>query len=610
MKNLELAKLFEHAAEVLALLEENAFKIIAYRKIARVLEELPDDIEKLAAANKLETIPGIGKSSADHILEYLRSGQIAEFEDLFSQIPAGVLQMMKIPTLGPKTASILWREGGITSIEQLKAGIDAGTLAELKLKGLGEKKLQKIRENLAHLETTAGRLRLGEAFQIATEIVAFLKTLPGVIHAQYCGSLRRGKETIGDIDIAVCIPNDNDDQSRDRKGATGTDSPHGRTLPVAAQIADAIRQSDFCGSVIQAGPTKTSFRTPPPTGIQVDVRIVPEESFGAALQYFTGSQAHNVKLREMAIKKGLKLNEWGVFKVIGNKEQQIAGDTEESVYAALGLPWIPPELREDHGELETRNLKLETLVALSDIRGDLHLHTTASDGTNSIDELIAEAKRRGYQYIAITDHSKSQFQANGLKVDRLIEHVKAIRAAAKEAEKSGILVLAGSEVDILADGSLDYEDEILTQLDWVVASPHTAFTQDTDAATQRLVRAVANPYVHVIGHPTGRKFPSRRGLEPDMSKVIFAAARNGTALEINANDERLDLRDVHVRMAVDAHVPICINTDAHALDNFNCMIYGILTARRGWASKGDVLNTRSLEEFKKWRKQRKEQAMW
>jgi DNA polymerase (family 10) len=315
---------------------------------------------------------------------------------------------------------------------------------------------------------------------------------------------------------------------------------------------------------------------------------------------------------------GLKVNEWGVYKVAGGKEEKIAGETEEGVYGALGLAWMPPEMREDRGEIEwaaenakreTRNAKLE-LITLGDIRGDLHMHTTASDGACSIAEMVAEGKRRGYQYVAITDHSKSQFQANGLKVDRLLEHIAAIHAVAKEAAKSGMLVLAGSEVDILADGSLDYEDDVLAKLDWVVASPHAALTQEMEPATQRLVKAAGNPYVCVIGHPTGRLIPSRRGLEPDMAKVIFAAARHGVALEINAHYFRLDLRDVHARMAVEAHVPLCINTDAHGLADFDMMKYGILTARRGWATAGDVLNAWPVEKFRKWMKERKEMAGW
>jgi DNA polymerase (family 10) len=610
VKNLEIAKLFERTAEVLAVLGENSFRVLAYKKIARVLEELPHDVVKLAADHELENLPGIGKSSAEKIHEYLRTSRIAEFDDLLAQIPVGVMEMIKIPSVGPKTAAILWHEGNVTTIDALKAAIDAGTLTHIK--GLGEKKLQKIKENLAHLNASAGRIRLGDAMPLAVEFVAFLKSLPHVIDAQFCGSLRRGKETIGDIDITVAAHDQH-----------------------AAAIAEAVTKHPFTAQVIQTGQSKTSIRTG--NGIQIDVRVVPPESWGAAIQYFTGSQAHNVRVREIAVKKGLKVNEWGVYRVENSKlktqnakpakpdddGERIAGDTEASVYEAVGMCWIPPEMREDRGEIEwalaefnkIKNQKSKIknpphLVELADIRGDLHMHTLASDGSNTLEQLVAEAKRRGYQYIAITDHSKSQFQANGLRADRLIDHIAAIHAIAKEAEKSGILVLAGSECDILADGSLDYEDELLAKLDWVVASPHAALSQDSEAATERLIRACANPYVSVIGHPTGRIVPSRRGLEPDMTKVIFAAARSGIALEINANYHRLDLRDVHVRMAVEAHVPLCINTDAHALPDFDQMSYGILTARRGWAQTSDILNTRPLEEFKKWLATRKTQQSW
>ncbi len=627
MKNLEVAKLFERMADILALLEENAFKVIAFRKIARVIEELPQALEAVAEAGEkeLEKLPGIGKSSAEKIKEYLRTGKVAEFEELATQVPAGVLEMMRIPTLGPKTAALLWREGGIKAVAELKSKIEDGTLLKMGIAGVGEKKLQKIMENLAHLATSSGRIRLGEAMPIAEALVEFLAGLKGVEAVEFCGSLRRGKETIGDIDIAVAAKQED-----------------------AAAIGVAVTKHAIAASVIQVGESKTSIRTS--NGVQVDVRVVPVESFGAALQYFTGSTAHNVKLRERAIKMGLKLNEWGVFRMDGKKEVRIAGETEAGVYEVLGLAWMPPEIREDRGEIEwamenakreTRNAKEKPrrnaergignaegktpdhgsritdqdphaidLVEIANIRGDLHTHTVASDGSNSIEEMVAEAKRRGYQYIAITDHSKSQFQANGLKADRLLDHIKAIHAVAKNAEKSGILVLAGSEVDILADGSLDYEDELLEKLDWVVASPHAALTQESDAATARLVRAASNPYVNVMGHPTGRIVPSRRGLEPDMAKVIMAAARAGTAMEINANYHRLDLRDMHVKMAVDAGVTICINTDAHGFADFDQMIYGILTARRGWARKGDVLNTKSLPEFKKWLKGRREMAGW
>lgn len=593
MKNLEIASLFQRTADVLALLEGDTFRILAYRKIARVLSELPHAVEKLSPKD-LQSLPGIGKSSAQRITEYLSTGKIAEFEDTLAQVPAGVLEMTHIPSLGPKTAALLWKEAGITTIDDLKAKIDNGSL--LHLPGLGEKKLKKIRANLDHVATAAGRIRLGEALPLAHALVDYLKALPGVLNVAYCGSLRRGKETIGDIDIAVAA------------------EPQ-----FADAISTAVTKHTFAASTIQAGPSKTSILTG--HGVQVDVRTVPPKSWGAALQYFTGSQHHNVKLRQLALKKGYTLNEFALSKLNADKsETPVASETEEQIYNTLGLAWIPPEMREDNGEieaattaLETRNPKLETpfnLVTIDQIRGDLHTHTTASDGSHSIEEMVAEAKRRGFQYLAITDHSKSQFQANGLKADRLLDHIQKIHAVAKEAIKSNFLLLAGSEVDILADGSLDYEDDLLAKLDWVVASPHAALSQESDAATARMVRVAANPYVCVIGHPTGRLVPSRRGIEPDMEKVIFAAARNGIALEINANTHRLDLRDTHARLAVQANVPLCIDTDAHSFSDFDELPCGILTARRAWATPQNILNTRPLESFQQWLKDRKQMAGW
>lgn len=588
-KNAEVAALFERTADVLAIQGANSFRVLAYRKIARTLEETPHDIETLAASEALDELPGIGESSADKIREYLRTGHIAEFESIWSDVPPGVMQMMRVPAVGPKTAALLWQEGSITTIEELKAKLDQPDYGNLnKIPTLGNKKLQKIKQNLAFLETAAARVRIGQALPIALALVHDIQQIKGVQDAQYCGSLRRGKETVGDIDIAVAA-----------------DPQFGQP------ISDALTAHPLVADVLGSGPTKTSFRTT--AGLQIDVRVVPPASYGAAVLYFTGSKEHNVRLRERAIKRGLKLNEWGLFKTTqdAQEETQIAGASETDVYNALDLAYIPPEMREDNGEIDAaekaHGAKKQTALELVEphhIRGDLHMHTTASDGTRSIEDMVAECKRRGYLYCAITDHSKSQFQANGLRSDRLLEHIKAIHAVAREAK--GILVLAGAEVDILADGSLDYEDDILAQLDWVVASPHAALSQETDPATQRLVRAAANPYVHVLGHPTGRIVGSRRGLEPDMQKVIFAAARNGIALEINANHHRLDLRDSHARLARDANVPICINTDAHAYEDFNEMPYGILTARRAWLSPTQVLNTLPLPAFKKWLKAKKD----
>ena len=582
-RNQDIAELFNRAADVMALLEENSFRVLGTRKVARIIEDLPEDVKTLQDQNRLEQTPGIGKSTVDKISEFLRTGHISEFEELAGRVPAGVLEMLAISSVGVKTAHQLWKEAGITSVAELKKHLVEGTMP--KLKGFGEKKQLKIRQNMEFMEEAGKRIGIGWALPLAEAYCDTVAKVTGVSQVQYCGSLRRGKETIGDIDILVCS--------------------EAEAVPV---ITAAILAHEQTQQTVGAGETKISIRTR--AGLQVDFRIVAAQHWGAALQYFTGSKEHNVRLRELAIKRGLKLNEWGLFR----DQQSVAGENEPGIYTALELAWLPPEMREDRGEIELAGLmykrlrgesikvtdsRLEYLardipalwpvLQLSDMRGDLHSHTTASDGHCSIDDMIAEAKRRGYEYFAITDHSKSQVQANGLRVDRLMEHIKAIHAAA--AKVKGITILAGSEVDILADGSLDYPDEVLQQLDWVVASPHSALSQESEAATARLIRAAANPLLDVIGHPTGRLVGGRRGLEPDMKAVIMAAARSGVALEINSHDLRLDLRDIHARMAVEAAVPLCINTDAHQREDMDKMIYGILTARRAWAQPGNVINT-------------------
>ena len=582
-RNQDIAELFNRAADVMALLEENSFRVLGTRKVARIIEDLPEDVKTLQDQNRLEQTPGIGKSTVDKISEFLRTGHISEFEELAGRVPAGVLEMLAISSVGVKTAHQLWKEAGITSVAELKKHLVEGTMP--KLKGFGEKKQLKIRQNMEFMEEAGKRIGIGWALPLAEAYCDTVAKVTGVSQVQYCGSLRRGKETIGDIDILVCS--------------------EAEAVPT---ITAAILAHERTQQTVGAGETKISIRTR--AGLQVDFRIVAAQHWGAALQYFTGSKEHNVRLRELAIKRGLKLNEWGLFR----DQQSVAGENEPGIYTALELAWLPPEMREDRGEIELAGLmykrlrgesikvtdsRLEYLardipalwpvLQLSDMRGDLHSHTTASDGHCSIDDMIAEAKRRGYEYFAITDHSKSQVQANGLRVDRLMEHIKAIHAAA--AKVKGITILAGSEVDILADGSLDYPDEVLQQLDWVVASPHSALSQESEAATARLIRAAANPLVDVIGHPTGRLVGGRRGLEPDMKAVIMAAARSGVALEINSHDLRLDLRDIHARMAVEAAVPLCINTDAHQREDMDKMIYGILTARRAWAQPGNVINT-------------------
>ncbi|MGC8560885.1 MAG: PHP domain-containing protein [Phycisphaerae bacterium] len=601
-KNNDLARLFNRAADVLALLDENQFRILALRKVARVVEDMAEPIENVAAENRLESIPGIGKHSAEKIQEYLRTGHIAEFEQLAAQVPSGVLDMLNISSVGVKTAYLLWKEAGITDIPSLKKALQAGTITGIK--GFGEKKQANIKQNLAFMETAGARIGLGYAAPLAHELLHLVQSLPGVAQATYCGSLRRGKETVGDLDILI------------------SSDPDAAPDAIARQLAEAVKRHPEVEHLTAEGDTKVSLRTR--LGLQVDFRIVPPASWGAALQYFTGSKEHNVRLRQRASERGMKLNEWGLFR----GETRIAGENEEDIYHALQLAFICPEMREDRGEIELAEAlfqaaagqavhpadpRLEFIgktipevwrsVDLTDIRGDMHMHTTASDGHESIEAMITAAKKRGYQYIAITDHSKSQVQAGGLSVDRLMKHIEAVRAAA--AKVCGIEVLAGSEVDILADGSLDYPDDVLAKLDWVVASPHSALTQEGEAATARLIRAVSHPLVDVIGHPTGRLIGGRRGMETDMQKVVMAAARSGGALEINSHDMRLDLRDVHARLAVEAGVPLCINTDAHQISDFDKLPFGMATARRAWARAENILNTWPLEKIRAWQKKRR-----
>ncbi len=595
--NTDISELFEKSADLMAVLGVNSFKVLATRKVARLLRDCPRNVEELASSGELDNMPGIGQHSAEKIREYLRTGNISEFQQLAGEVPPGVLAMMNISGLGVKTAALFWREAGITTMDELRRRLDDGSL--LNLPGMGAKKLAKIKENLAYSTGQANRRRIGEALPIARDFCQLLQAIPGIVRTTFCGSLRRGRETIGDIDILVCSD-----------------------APVHQQIHTAVGRHPQVAQLLAVGETKISFRTN--LDMQVDIRVVPTPSWGAAMQYFTGSKEHNVRLREMATVKALKLNEWGLFA----GDTAIAGETEEGIYEALGLAWIPPEMREDRGEVTLAQNMLSHAPAqlkaafpfladapstwqtlqVADIRGDLHTHTIASDGTCTIAEMVAAAKHRGYEYIAITDHSKSQFQANGLSSQRLLDHIAAIHAVAREVH--GIRVLAGAEVDILADGSLDYEDDLLRKLDWVIASPHAALSQETDAATTRLVRAASHPLVHVLGHPTGRLVGKRRGLEPDMPRVVMAALRSGVALEINANDMRLDLRDTHVRLAVEAGVPLCINTDAHSIEDFSQIDYGVLTARRGWARKANILNTRSGVQLEQWMQARRQSDEW
>lgn len=571
--NADLSALFEEFASMLEILGANKFKVLAFQKVARTLDAMAEDAATLARSpGALEAVDGIGASSAAKIREFVDTGRIAELEDLRREVPAGLRDLLGISGIGPKTIALLWKERGVTDRATLKAKLAAGELAGIK--GFGEKKIQNIAESIALAEQSAGRIRLGEALPIAETVVAMMEAVPGVRRVAYAGSLRRGRETIGDIDV-LCSSDD----------------------PPSAHAA--FRAMPGVVKVLVSGETKTSVVTD--RGVQVDLRTLPLASFGAALMYFTGSKEHNVRLRERAIAMGMRLNEYGLFVDDGKEGPQhrgvvpIVSATEEEVFARLDLPWVPPELREDRGELGQAP---PALLRTEDLRAELHAHTRASDGHMTIDELVLAAQAKGYHTVAVTDHSKSSVQANGLSPERLREHIRAVREAA--ARHPDMTVLAGSEVDILVDGRLDYDDDLLAELDIVVASPHASLRQETPAAMKRLLRAIEHPATRILGHPTGRIINGRPGLDLDIRELVAAAREHDVALEINANPLRLDLRDVHVRAAVEGGALIAVNCDSHEREHLDFARYGVLTARRGWLPADRCVNTWASERLRSW----------
>lgn len=580
--NTELSDLFRNFAAIMEIRGESPFKAIAFSKVSRILKDMTFDVRQLCEDGKLADVEGLGASSCRIISEYVKTGRSAEFEEAAQSVPAGLLPLLDIPGLGPKTISTLWKQRGVTNLEELVKAIDGGALAGLK--GIGEKKIESIKQGIALRAQAAQRLGIVDALPIAESLVARLRELKSVKQAGIAGSLRRRRETIGDVDL-ICSLKDH---------SSGGD------------VSAAFVQFPEVQRILGQGTTKASVLVV--GGLQVDLRIVPPDNFGAALLYFTGSKDHNVKLRGRALDRGLTLNEWGLYKLDEYDKaakrtaeapavKPVASKTESDVYAKLGLAFVEPELREDRGEIEAAvNGRLPKLVALSDIRGDLHMHTTASDGQASIEEMAEAVIALGYEFIAITDHSKSQVIANGLSEERLLKHVQAIHKAADRIK--GIKLLAGCEVDILPDGRLDFEDAILAELDIVVASPHISLKQDEAKATDRLLRAIENPYVNIIGHPTGRLINRREGLPLSFPKIFAAAAKTGTALEINAGYPRLDLNDIHARGAIEAGCHLAIDTDAHSTDELSTLNYGIDVARRAWATPGHVINCFTFAKLK------------
>ena len=590
-RNDELAARLQQMADLMELTGADRFRVAAHARAARTVEAVSGDIDELADdRDALLAIEGVGAKMADKIQEFSRTGRIAEHEELLREVPKGLLQVMDIPGLGPKTVRLLWQELGVESVDDLKRVIDDGSI--LNLPRMGEKTVANIRDAIAFAAASAERTPLGVALPAALELAERLRGVKGVTRVDYAGSVRRGQETIGDLDILACA----------KDGAAAHEMF--RTMPEVEKV-------------LAAGETKSSVRLVTSRGrkLQADLRTVSPEHYGAALLYFTGSKEHNVRLRERAIRMGMTLNEYGLYKEAkGEKaegapqsrgEKPVAAKTEEDVYAALGLPWIPPELRQGTTELDHERDHDFGLIEIADIKAELHAHTDASDGEMSIVELAEQAKARGFHTIAVTDHSKSQPIAGGLRPDRLLEHIEHIHAA--RARVKGITILAGSEVDILADGSLDYADDVLAKLDIVVASPHAALKQDPETATKRLLRAVRHPLVHVLGHPTGRLINRREGLSPDMRAIALAAAEHRTALEINANWLRLDLRDAHVRLALEVspETLIAIDCDVHRPADFDMLGFGVLTARRGGLTPDRCVNAWTAKTLHAWLKSKR-----
>ena len=564
MEILKLSGIFSEIADILEINGDNAFKVRAYRKASQVIGALPEGTKK----EELISLHGIGKGIAKKIEEFSETGKLGYYEEIRKTLPEGVMELLKIPNVGPKTASALYNELGIKSIGELEKALRERSIRALS--GMGEKKEENILKGLRLLrEGGENRVLLGVALPFAQLIIKRLSRLKEVHKISMAGSLRRMRETVGDVDILAA-------------------SAHPQ------KIMDTFVEMQEVAQVLAHGKTKSSVVMR--NKLQVDVRIVGKECFGAALQYFTGSKGHNIRVRELANKKGLKVNEYGVFRIDDNRK--IAGADEPGIYTCLGLDFIPPELREGGDEIEMAGKGgLPSLVELKDIKGDLHIHSVWSDGSDSISELVKSAKKVGYAYIAITDHSASLKIAKGLPCDVLERQIYEIKKMNRRLKN--FYVLSGIEVNINADGSLDCEDELLSKLDIVIASIHTGFNGSRDTMTRRITKAMQNKYVNVIGHLTGRYIQSRPPYELDIDEVFRQAKKTGTYLELNAFPDRLDINDAYCRKAKEHGIGVCIGTDSHSKGHLPYISYGVGTARRGWLGRDDVINTLPLSELLK-----------
>jgi DNA polymerase (family X) len=572
LSNHELAEVFQTIANLLEVKGEVIYKILAYRKAADSLNSLGQDVTEYWREGNLTKIPGVGKAIADKIDELLTTGRLEYLEELRAEVPHSLAKLLEVPDLGPKKIALFWQVLGITTLEELEAAARSGKLRDLP--GMGTKSEAKVIAGIESLARRTTRIPLGRAWPAAQEILAQLRQVPGVTAAEAGGSLRRMRATVGDLDLL----------------AAANDS---------VAVMEAFTNHPEVARVLGKGTTKSSVEYV--HGLRAQLWVHPPERFGTALQYATGSKDHNVRLRELALKKGLSLSDQAFLKEDG---QEILCATEEEVYEILGLPWIPPEIREDRGEIQAALAgELPQLIHLSDVQSELHCHTTWSDGKLSVKEIALAARERGNKVLAITDHSPSLGVTGGLSIEDIRLQRAEIEAAQSELGDS-ILLLQGAEVEIRADGTLDYPDEVLADFDIVFASLHVSLRQPREKITQRLLNAIANPHVDVIGHPTGRLIPDREGADLDMDAVLEAAAQSGVALEINAHPSRLDLEDIYARRAVELGIPLSINTDAHSPADMDLMHFGVATARRGWVEAENVINTWKTARLLAWLKDR------
>ncbi len=569
MLNQQIARMFDEMADILEIRGENVFRIRAYRRAAQNIDGLPKDVSQMTE-DELLAVPGIGKDLAGKIRQYVDSGKMETYDELRKKVPEGLTLLLSVPGLGPKTAQLLFDRLQIKDIDDLERLAREHRLSGLP--GIKDKTEENILKGIDMLRRGKERLPIGRILPAAEEILSHLRKKAPVHELTLAGSLRRWKETVKDIDILA-------------------------TSEEPEKVMNAFVHLPMVREVLMHGPTKSSVVVA--EGIQVDLRVAEEASFGAALAYFTGSKSHNIRLREMAVKAGMKINEYGIFRE--KDDRRLGGEKEEDVYRLLGLPHIPPELREDTGEIEAAiEGRLPKLLELGDIKGDLHVHTKHSDGSHTLQELIKAARERDYEYIAITDHTKGLGIARGLNEEKILQELKEIKEVNRRLK--GFRVFAGAEVDIRSDFTLDLPDDVLSQLDIVVASVHSGFKQSREQITKRLVSAIKNPNVTVIAHPTGRLIGERDAYEVDMEKVFSAARETGKALEINAYPLRLDINDTYARRAKEMNIPVMINTDTHVVNQFDFMIYGVSIGRRGWLEKGNVINTLNTKNLLKWLK--------